>query len=141
MSGSPAAAIRVGTQSSEAEDAVDLGVRLHDTRPADDGRHAIAAFPVAVLLAAERRRAAVRPGERLGAVVGRVDDDGVVGDAEIVELLQKLADLPVVLDHAVGIGAQAGLALRLRLEMGEDVHPGRIEPDEERLLARHARDR
>ncbi len=50
--------------------------------------------------------------KHFGAVVGGVDDDGVVGDAEIVELLEKLADMPVVLDHAVGIEAEARLALR-----------------------------
>ena len=59
-------------------------------------RHAERAFPVGRLLALERRRAAVGPGHDLGAVVGRVDDDGVVGDAEVVELLQQLADLAVV---------------------------------------------
>ena len=106
----------------------------HQAGPAHHRRHAIAAFPVGVLLAAERRGAAVGPGERLGAVVGGVDHDGVVGDAEVVELLQELADLAVVLDHAVGIDAEPGLALRLGLEAGPDVHAGRIEPDEERLL-------
>ena len=49
-----------------------------------------------------------------GAVVGGVDDDGVVGDAEVVELLEQLADMAVVLDHAVGIDAQARLALDSR---------------------------
>ena len=96
------------------EDVVDLGPRRHQAGPADHRRDAIAAFPIRVLLAAERRRAAVRPGESLGAVVGGVDDDRIVGDAEIVELLQKLADLPVMLDHAVRIDAEPGLALRLR---------------------------
>ena len=79
------------------EDVIDFGVRGHQAGPAHERRHAIAAFPVGVLLAAERRGAAVRPGECLGAVVGRVDDDGIVGDAEIVELFQKLADLAVML--------------------------------------------
>ena len=116
------------------EDVVDLGARRHQAGPAHHRRHAIAAFPVGVLLAAERRGAAVGPGERLGAVVGGVDHDRVVGDAEVVELLQELADLPVMLHHAVRIDAEPGLALRLRLEPGPDVHAARIEPDEERLL-------
>ena len=93
------------------EDVVDLGARRHQAGPAYHRRHAVAAFPVGVLLAAERRGAAVGPGERLGAVVGGVDHDGVVGDAEIVELLQELADLPVMLHHAVRIDAEPGLAL------------------------------
>ena len=85
---------------------------LHQAGPAHHRRHAIAALPVGVLLAAERRRAAVRPAHDLGAVVGGVDHDGVVGDLEVVELLQELADLAVMLDHAVGIDAEAGLADR-----------------------------
>ena len=57
--------------------------------PADEGRDAVGAFPVRVLLAAERRRAGIRPGIVVRAVVGRVQDDGVVGDAEVVEQLQE----------------------------------------------------
>src|SRR5262249_55087134 len=90
-----------------------------------------------VLLAAIRRRAAVGPGERLGAVVGGVDDDRVVGDAEIVELLEQLTDLAVMLHHAIRIDAEPGLALGRRLEPGPDVHARRVEPDEERLAVAH----
>src|SRR6516165_5663757 len=115
------------------EDVVDLDARRHQAGPAYHRGHAIAALPVGVLLAAERRRAAVGPGERLGAVVGGVDHDRIVGDAEIVELLQELADLPVMLHHPVRIDAEPGLSLRRWLEMGPNVHAGRIEPDEERL--------
>jgi hypothetical protein len=86
-----------------------------------------------VLLAAEHRGAAVGPGEGLGAVVGRIHHDGVVGDAELVELREQLADLAVVLDHAVGVDAEAGHPLRCRLEVGEDVHARRVPPQEERL--------
>ena len=114
-------------------DVVDLGARLDDAGPAHHARHAVAAFPVRVLLALERRGAAVRPREDLGAVVGRPDDDGVVGDAEVIELLQELADHAVELGHAVRVDAQAGLALRFRLEERVDVHAGRVEPAEERL--------
>jgi hypothetical protein len=116
------------------EDVVDLHARRHQAGPAYHRRHAIAAFPIGVLLAAERRGAAVGPRERLGAIVGGVDHDRIVSDAEIVEFLQELADLAVMLHHAVGIDAEPGLALGLRLEAGPDVHAGRIEPDEERLL-------
>src|ERR1700730_1903453 len=98
------------------------------------GRHAVAALPVGVLFAAERCGAAIGPGERLGTVVGRVDHDRVVGDTQIVELLQELADLPVVLDHAVRIDAETGLALGRGLETGPDVHAGRAEPHEKRLI-------
>ena len=81
----------------------------------------------------ERRDAAVRPGHGLGAVVGGVDDDRVVGDAEVVELLEHRADHVVVLDHAVGIEADAGLAVGLLLQVRPDVHARGVEPHEERL--------
>src|SRR6516225_9428203 len=39
-----------------------------------------------------------------------------------------------MLDHAVRIDPEPGLAPGFRLEMGPDVHPGRVEPDKEWLL-------
>jgi hypothetical protein len=39
-----------------------------------------------------------------------------------------------VLDHAVGVDAEPGLALGLRLEVREDVHPGGVPPEEEGLV-------
>jgi hypothetical protein len=42
-----------------------------------------------------------------------------------------------MLDHAVRIDAQPRLSLRGRLEVGPDVHTGRIEPHEERLAVAH----
>src|SRR5207244_11343151 len=98
------------------DDIVDLGMRRHHTGPAHDRRYAIAALPIGVLLAAEGRRAAIGPSECLGAVVGRVDHDRVAGDAEIIELFEELADLAVMLHHAVGIEAETGFPLRLGLE-------------------------
>src|SRR6516164_3516899 len=43
------------------EDFVDLPSRRNQARPAHHRRHAVAAFPIGVLLAAERRGAAIRP--------------------------------------------------------------------------------
>ena len=62
------------------DDLVDLGAGLDDAGPPHHQRHPVAALPVGVLFTAERRRPAVGPAERLGAVVGRPDDDGVLGD-------------------------------------------------------------
>src|SRR5208282_6528371 len=94
----------------------------HQTRPAHHCGDAIATLPVGVFLAAEDRGAAVGPAHRLGAIVRGIDDDCVVGDTEIVELLQQLTDLTVVLHHAIGINAETGFALGLLLEIGPDVH-------------------
>ena len=115
-------------------DVVDHGAGLDDAGPADHRRHAVATFPVGVLLAAEHRGAAVGPGKGLGAVVGRVHDDGVLVEAELLQLRQHLPHVPIVLDHAIGVDAQAGLARRLLLQMREDMHPGRVPPQEERLV-------
>jgi hypothetical protein len=59
-------------------DAVQLGARLHLAGPAQQHRHAHAAFPGGHLLAAIGCRGAMRPGRVFGPVVGRVDDDGVL---------------------------------------------------------------
>ncbi len=133
MSGSPAAASQRRQHVGVREDLVGHRSRLDDTRPADRAGHPPAALPVGVLLAAERRPAPIGPAQALGAVVGRVHHDGVVGDAQLVELVEQLADVAIVLHHAVGIDAQTGLALRLLLQVRPDVHPGRVPPAEEWL--------
>ena len=87
--------------------------RLDVPRPADDHRSAVAAFPGLALLALERRDAAVGEGDRLGAVVGGEDDDGVVELAHVLELLEDEADVVVHLLHAGFVDAPvlaAGLA-------------------------------
>ena len=66
---------------------------LDMARPADHRRHAERAFPIGILLAAERCRRGVRPGELIRTVVGRVDHDRIIGDLEIVQGLEKLADV------------------------------------------------
>src|SRR5262249_7288665 len=106
---------------------------LDDTGPADAARHAEGALPVRGLLALERRGAAIGPREGLGAVVGGVNDDGIIRDAEVVELLEEASNHLVMLDHAIGIKAQARLAITLLAEVREDVHARRVEVAEERL--------
>jgi hypothetical protein len=69
------------------------------------------------------------------AVVGRVEHDRIVGDAEIVERLEQLADVAVVLDHAIGLFGPRGqprLVAMLGVHVCARVHPGRVEPTEER---------
>ena len=80
---------------------------LDHARPANQARHAERAFPVGVLLRAEPGHGAVRPGVHVRAVVAGVDDDGVVGDAHVVEGLEQAADGIVVFDHAVDVFAVA----------------------------------
>ena len=68
--------------------------------PTDDTGHPIAALPVGVLFAPKWDHAAVRPREQLCTVVGGVHDDGVVGDAELIE---NLSHVSVVLDHPIAV--------------------------------------
>ena len=116
-------------------------------RPADQARHAEGAFPVGVLLRAERRHRAVRPGVHVRAVVGGVDNDRVVGDAHVIERLEQRADRFVVLDHAVDVFAVAVLvaAAMLGANVRAQVHARAVQPAEERLaggvLALHVVDR
>ena len=116
------------------EDVVVDRAGLDVAGPADRAGHAVAAFPVLVLLAAKRRRAAIGPGEAFGAVVGRIHHDGVIRKPQFIELVKNLTDVPIVLDHAVGVDAQAGLALRFILQVREDMHAGGVPPQEERLV-------
>ena len=69
------------------------------------------------------------------AVVGRIHDERVVGDAGFVEKVERLADVLVMVDHRVVIGRlpASRLAQALGLGMREGVHVGEVEPDEERL--------
>ena len=72
------------------------------------------------------------------AVVAGVDDDGVVGDAHVVERLEQRADGVVVLHHAVDVLAVAMLvaAAMLGADMRAQMHARRVEPAEERLARR-----
>ena len=139
--GPPAMSTSVGSQSSAANSWFLTVPGLMCARPADDHRRAIAAFPGLALLALERRDAAVREGDRLGAVVGGEDDDGVVELAHVLELLEDDADVVVHLLHAGFVDAPV-LAAPLahhrhrtcRRQHGRDVHARRVVPDEERLV-------
>src|SRR5262245_33428505 len=113
---------------------IDLRAGLDQARPPHESGNAITAFPVGVLLAAERRSAAIRPCEGLSTIVGRVNDDSALRDPEIVEFLEQLTDLAVMLDHSVRIETEPRLSLGFRLEPGPDMHPSRIHPCEERFL-------
>ena len=76
--------------------------------------------------------------ETLGTVVGADHDDGIVCDTHLVELSHHVADDVVELGHAGFLQTPAVFRgpqlLVLRREVGDHVHPGRVEPDEERLI-------
>ena len=134
MSGSPAAARNVGSQSWCWTISLETAARLDLAGPADHLGNPERALPVGGLLAAERGGRAVGPAVGVRAVVGAVDDDGVLGDAEFVDQIEQLADVAVVVDHRVVVRRlpAAGLAEALRLGVRPEVHVGHVHPDEER---------
>ena len=138
MSGSPAIGAERRHPVVVAHDFVGHCARLDVAGPADDARHAESAFPIGVLLAAERRHRAVGPGVHVGAVVARVDDDRVVGDAHVVERFEQRTDRVVVLDHAVDVFAVAMLIATAVLgpDVRAEVHARRVHPAKERFAGR-----
>ena len=141
MSGSPAIARNVGSQSWCWTISLVTHARRHLAGPAHEQRNAERAFPVGVLLAAERRHRAVRPAVHVRPVVGAVHDERVVGDAELVEQVEQLADVLVVVDHRVVIRRLPAprLAEALRLGVRPQVHVRGVHPAEERLAGRCCR--
>ena len=117
MSGSPAAASSVGNQSRPETISLDTSPGL-----IWPGQRIIAGTrkaPSQLVSFSLRNGVVAASGQEnwFGPVVGCVDDDGVVGDAEIVERLEELADVTVMLDHAVGI-LVAGHAALARIDSG-----------------------
>ena len=105
-------------------------------RPADHRGHTPRAFPVGVLLTPERRHPGIRPGVHVRTVVGRVEHDGVVGDAQLVELVEEDADIGIMLDHAGGVlvdllaNLLVGQFAVLVADMGAEVHARAAPPHE-----------
>ena len=61
-----------------------------------------------------------------------VDDDGVVGDVQVIEGFQQFADVTVMLNHAVGviIAGRAALALHRIAQMNKRAPVGESYPIE-----------
>src|SRR5208283_2305703 len=107
--------------------------RLYDTGPANDGRHTPAALPIGVLFATEWRSRRIGPQANHRSVVGGVNENGVGRQTRIIEIFQNLANLRIVLDHAIGILTEPGCTM-FRPDVREIVHAGSVEPHEEWLL-------
>ena len=116
-------------------DVVGDGIGLDLARPAHHGGYPVGPFPVGVLLASEGRHAGVGPGVHVRAVVGAIEDNRVVGNTQIIELLEHRAHVLVMVDHGVVVGRlpASRLAPAFRFDMGSEVHMGEIHPDKERL--------
>src|SRR4051795_1502164 len=117
-----------------ADDTIKERACLDLARPAKEAWHAPSTLPVGVLLAPERRVCAVRPSVVLRPVVGRVHDNGVVGDSQFFELVEYHPDLLVMDDHAIAIRVLSALTEVLFCDMGPEMHSRRVVPQEERLV-------
>ena len=108
------------------------------TRPAKEAGHAEASLEDCSLGLRERCLAAIGPGEDFGAVVRGEHDNGVVVFAHVLQLIHYDADVVIQLRHAGFFFRPAifGVAQRLvfRREVRDDMHAGRVEPDEKRLV-------
>ena len=122
-----------------AADAGDVGASGDPAGPAHQGRHAEGTFPVGVLLAAEGSHAGVGPAVHMRPVVSAVHHDRVVGDAQLIEQVEHLADALVVIDHHVVVFRlpAAAAAHILGPGVGAEVHMGGVEPHEEGLSGSH----
>ena len=134
MFGSPAAASKVGSMSwwqtmpFRVESSFDFAGPAHETR------NAPRAFPVCVLLAAERCVGAIGPSVVLGAVVGGIHDDCVISNAQLIDLVQHFSDLLVVGHHPIAVVILPALATVLGSKVSPYVHRCRVVPEEERLV-------
>src|SRR4051795_3347012 len=117
-----------------ADDTIKERACLDLARPANEAWYTPSALPVGVLLAPEWRVCAVRPSVVLRSVVGRVHDNGIVGDSQFFELVEYHPDLLVMDDHAIAIWVLSALAEVLFCDMGPKVHGRRVIPKEKRLL-------
>src|SRR5271167_3456674 len=103
-------------------DAVQDRSSLDLAGPTEEAWHAPRAFPVGVLLAAEGRIGAIRPSVIFRAVISGIHDDRVVGDAQLVHLIEHHADLLVVSDHPIAVVVLAALSTVLGGEVSPEVH-------------------
>ncbi len=139
MFGSPAAATKVGNQSRPGHHPVlDLAGR-HLARPAQDARHAEAAFHHGALAAGERRLSAVRPGEVLGAVVGRERRRWCccrrpVSSSFCITAPTTSSSCAMPASSIDQPFSERAHLLVLLREMRDDVHARGVEPEEERLV-------
>ena len=122
-----------------AHDAGVQGAGFDVPGPAHHGGNPVGPFPIGVLLTAEGGHAGIRPAVHVGAVVGAVHHDGVIGDAQLIEQVEHLADALIVIDHHVVILRlpAPGTADVLGPGVGAEVHVGGVEPHEEGLPRCH----
>ncbi len=117
---------------------VALGPRLDAARPTHQQRRANAAFRGTEIRAIEKAAGSAPHQVILGTIVAAVDNDGVVGDPELVELVEQHAEIVIEHQQAIAplaVGAFAGeFVARKHGEVQQRV----VEIEEKRLARRYA---
>ena len=67
---------------------IENGARRNSARPADHRRHPKAALPISIFFASEGGNGCIWPGVEVRPIVRAVKDDRVVGDTQLVELIE-----------------------------------------------------
>lgn len=100
--------------------------------PTHKRRYAECAFPVGVLLVPEGCSSAVRLGVVVRSIVGRVQHNRVVGDLQFIDQVEQLANMHIMLNHAVVVLVRvwASEVLMLLFDMRAEVHSCCIPPAE-----------
>ena len=127
-----------GEEVDRPRNAVHRVTRRNVSRPPPITRHPYAAFV--------RRTFAplhvVVPPPAVRTVVAEINHDRVVRDAQVIQLLEELADVVVALNHAAGVLVGPRVLLLatghlLGCDVGAEVHAGATPPDKERLVVFH----
>ncbi len=71
------------------------------------------AFPVGIFFAAEGGDSGVGPRIKVGPIVGAVEHDGVIGDAQLIELIEHPPHQVVMSHHGIVIKALSLIARSL----------------------------
>ena len=76
------------------------------------------------------------------AIVGGKDNNGIVGDADVIQMLQQRTDVIIQLRHTAFFEAVIAIGVHHRLvllrEERVSVHPRSVVPDKERFPSRFA---
>src|SRR5262245_13249264 len=111
--------------------------RRYPAGPADDHRNSETAFECRALASGKRSLSTIGPSKVLGPVVGREGKDRVALKTIVPHVLHDRANNVVELRHSGFLNSPAVLrsahVLVLLRQVRDDVHPGWIKPEEERL--------
>ena len=103
-------------------------------RPADHRRHTKAPLPVGIFFASKGRNGGIWPGIEVRPIVSAVKDDCIVGDTQLIELIEQPTHQIIVAHHGIVIKTLAGQPLLFFGGMGPKVHSGGVKPNEEGLV-------